>query len=57
MDKFERIKSVTKIVLLIVIISIIGMTRMWIEITEPLSTLSISVVSFYFGQKIVPTNK
>ncbi len=43
--------SATKIVLLMITLAVIVMTFMWIEITEPMKTISIMVVSFYFWQK------
>ena len=45
------LKSATKIVLILLIISVIIFTWLWIEITEPLKTVTLMVVSFYFWSK------
>ena len=48
----EIYTSTTKFVLVLIVISIIAWTLLWIEISEPLKTISLMVVSFYFGQKL-----
>lgn len=47
----EILRSATKIVLLLVVIANIVFTFFWIEVQEPMRTLTISVISFYFWQK------
>ena len=43
------LKSASKMALLLIIIGIFVLTYMQIEINEPLKTISLMVVSFYFG--------
>lgn len=53
-------KSATKITLLLIVISVIALNFMQIEVTEPLKTMAVAVISFYFWQKIpssLNTNK
>ncbi len=51
------LNSATRIVLILITISIIGMNWMSIEIWEPLKTLAVMVFSFYFGKKSVDLSK
>ena len=44
--------SATRISLLTVIFWTFLLTGLWIEITEPLKTISLMVISFYFGREI-----
>ena len=43
--------SATKLSLLIIILAVVWLNLLNIEVTEPLKTISIMVVSFYFGTK------
>ena len=47
---------VTEICLVIIVISMIVMTYMWIEITEPMKTISLMIVSAFFGSKTPLSN-
>ena len=47
----EILNSTTRFVLVLVILSIIILTFLWKEINEPLKTISLMIVSFYFGAK------
>ncbi len=44
--------SATKISLLLVIGSLIALNAFGIPVEEPLKTVSLMIVSFYFGQKV-----
>lgn len=44
--------SATKIVLLAVVTAVIILNFMWIEVAEPLNSVTLMVISFYFGQKV-----
>lgn len=44
--------NITEICLVIIIISIVVMTFLWIEITEPLKTISSLVVWAFFGKSV-----
>lgn len=44
--------SATKIVLLLLVIAIIVLNFMQIEVGEPLKSMALMVISFYFGQKV-----
>lgn len=45
------LSSASKIALLLIILGIFVLTYLGIEINEPLKTISLMVVSFYFGWK------
>ena len=45
------ITSASKIALLLIIVGIFILTYLGIDINEPLKTISLMVVSFYFGWK------
>ncbi len=45
------LNSASKIALLLIIIGIFVLTYLGIDINEPLKTISLMVVSFYFGWK------
>ena len=50
--------SATKIVLLILVIALVGLTAFQITDSETFKTVILMVVSFYFGQKTnVPFNE
>ena len=44
-------KSATKIVLILLVVAVIILTWLRIEVAEPLKTISLMVISFYFWQK------
>lgn len=44
-------KSATKITLLLIVISVIVLNFMQIEVWEPLKSISLMIISFYFWQK------
>lgn len=46
------LQSATKVTLLLIVLSIIILNFLQIEVWEPLKTIAISVVSFYFWQKV-----
>ena len=46
--------SATKLSLLIIVIAIVWLNLFHIEVTEPLKTIAIMIVSFYFGSKSSP---
>lgn len=48
--------SATKITLLLIVISIIVLNFMQIEVAEPLKSVALMVISFYFWQKINNNN-
>ena len=45
-------KYTMEICLLLIVISMIAMTMLSIEVTEPMKTISLMIVSAYFWQKI-----
>lgn len=45
------INSATRIVLILIVLSIIILNFMQIEVWEPLKSMAICVISFYFWQK------
>lgn len=45
------LNSASKIALLLIIVGIFILTYLGIEINEPLKTISLMIVSFYFGWK------
>jgi len=47
----DILKSATKISLLLIVLSIIGLNIFQIEVGEPLKSIALMIVSFYFGQK------
>lgn len=49
------LNSATKIVLIMLIVAIILLNFLWIAVEEPLKTVTLMVVSFYFGQKYTTT--
>lgn len=49
--------SATKLVLLIIVISIVTLNFLQIEVWEPLKSISLMVISFYFWQKNNLNNK
>jgi len=44
------LESASKIAMLSVVFWMMAMTAFWIEITEPMKTISLMIVSFYFGK-------
>ncbi len=46
--------SATKLVLVLVVIAIIALNFIEIDVKEPLKTIAIMIVSFYFGKSQVP---
>lgn len=44
--------NITEICLVIIIVAIVAMTFMWIEVTEPLKTISSLVVWAFFWSKV-----
>jgi len=51
------LKSATRIVLILLILSIIVLNFLWIEVQEPLKTVVLMVVSFYFWNKMSSVSK
>ena len=52
----QLLDRVMEISLLLVIAWALILTIFWIEITEPMKTIALMVVSAYFGQKIPSNN-
>lgn len=52
----EILNSATKIVLLLVIIAVIFLNVFQIEVAEPLNNIAISIIAFYFWQKVNTNN-
>jgi len=50
------LKSATKISLLLIVTSVIVLNFLSIEVWEPLKSVTLMVVSFYFGQKSLSVN-
>jgi len=48
------LSSATKLVLIMIVIAIIVLNFVQIEVKEPLKTIAIMIVSFYFGKTQVP---
>ena len=48
--------SATKITLLLIIVSVIVLNFMQIEVAEPLKSVALMVISFYFWQKNTTNN-
>ena len=48
------LNSATKIVLILIVISIILLNILQIEVWEPLKSIALMVISFYFWQKTIP---
>jgi len=51
------LKSATRIVLILLILSIIVLNFLGIEVQEPLKTVVLMVVSFYFWNKMSSVSK
>lgn len=49
----DILNSATKIVLVLVVSAIIALNAFGIPVEEPLKTISLMIVSFYFGQKTI----
>ena len=48
----EIFEYTTEICLLIIVISMVVLTALWIEITEPLKTAWITIIWAFFGAKV-----
>jgi hypothetical protein len=44
--------SATRITLLVIVLSIVILNFLQIEVWEPLKSMALMVISFYFGQKV-----
>jgi len=56
MEKKPFYKSATKITLLLLVIATIALNFLQIEAGEPLKSITLMVISFYFWQKVNNTN-
>ena len=56
MEKKPFYMSATRITLLLLVISTIALNFLQIEAWEPLKSITISVISFYFWQKVNDIN-
>jgi len=56
MEKKPFYKSATKITLLLLVISTIALNFLQIEAWEPLKSITLMVISFYFWQKVNDIN-
>lgn len=51
------LSSASKLAMLFMVGAVVLLTGLWIEITEPMKTIALMIVSFYFGNKTKSLNE